>query len=97
MLRRVCRVPVLLFGAFVMPAESAANEPLQDRPTVGESEGQKLVCKYERPMGSLIKVKTCRTKAQIASTRAESQKKLKEIQDKSVLGPPPGERFPTGG
>jgi hypothetical protein len=88
---------LLMLATFVTSLASAETDLLRDRPTAAENEAAKLVCKYERPMGSLIKRKTCRTKAEIAATSAESQKKIKELQDKSVLGPPLGEKYPTGG
>lgn len=48
---------------------------------LGKRDGQRLICKNERPVGSNIPVKTCQTAAQIEERRRGDVKDFRQRQD----------------
>lgn len=53
------------------------------------NEGNRLICEYRARTGSHLKTKICHTQAQIAATRRNTQRELRDSVSKSVSGPRP--------
>jgi hypothetical protein len=64
-------------GAALQSQSRAASEPAE-KPTATAQE-DKLICQTERPVGSNIPKRVCRTQAQIDREREAAQEKIREL------------------
>ena len=78
---------LLLASACATSSAPAASAPLKAQATAAPQTGggvaaddQKLICEMERPVGSNIPKRVCRTKAQIDRERDAAQDKMREMQ-----------------
>jgi hypothetical protein len=77
-------------GAAAAPADSAkaaqaASAPAAAATTAAAApaEADKMICKSERPMGSLIPKRICKTAAQWDAEREQSRKMLQDMQQRT--------------
>jgi hypothetical protein len=66
-------------------AEGAAAPADAAKPTAAaaDSEGSKMICKREKPMGSLIPTRICKTAAQWQADREQSRKMMQDMQQRT--------------
>ena len=66
-------------GAPLQSQSRAASAPAAAASKPTASDDDKLICEYERPVGSNIPRKVCRTQAQIDREREAAQEKMREL------------------
>jgi hypothetical protein len=85
-----------LAGALVLaaqaagPAEPAAAAPsaaAPAKPDKPKDDSQKVVCKYETTVGSLIPKRLCGTKADWAALSEDGKKATEEVQTRALTRP----------
>jgi hypothetical protein len=81
-LRSLAAASVLAaFAATVFADDTAgAQSATQAKP---EADPNRKVCKQERPMGSLIPTRTCKTAAQWENERENSRKMVQDMQQRT--------------
>ena len=55
------------------PATPAQKAPAQKSPTQAKSDPEKLICTTEKPTGSNLAVRVCKTQAQLERERVDAQ------------------------
>jgi hypothetical protein len=76
-------------GAAAAPADSAKAAQAASAPAAATTaaaapaEADKMICKSERPMGSLIPKRICKTAAQWDAEREQSRKMLQDMQQRT--------------
>ena len=78
LLASACATSSAPAGASALKAQSSATP--QAGTAAVAAEDQKLICEMERPVGSNIPKRVCRTKAQMDREREAAQDKMRELQ-----------------
>jgi len=76
-LTAACASSTASSGGAAMKSQSSNSAASADKPATAQDDN-KLICQTERPVGSNIPKRVCRTQAQIDKERAEAQEQMLE-------------------
>ena len=77
-------VAVTLLGLAACATSVPKEESFEDEYARVEYESERI-CNYEQKTGSNMRVKVCRTQAEIDAARVHAKKVLKEMDDSSIV------------
>jgi hypothetical protein len=81
--RLACSATIIWLScvAFARAADSPAAAPVPEAAAAPEDE---IVCRYEKPTGSHMRVKVCRTRAQIEEAAREARRAMGEARTRGT-------------